>query len=301
MMNRHASRHLRVNLRAPCRRGLRLFAKSPPPNRRPHGGRRFLLNTGWRIRPAGKSIPLSTLPMSDALAPGGRVLAILNGGYMPSSVSLVDLEAARESARVTITDGWRGLAFSPTDGKLYAGDGARGFLTQFTVTGGNLSIDRKIDLYLGERPGTPHLISDIVPGSGSLLVADGEQDKVLVVDPAQGRVLRSIPVARNPYSMLVSVDGASVFVSSWSTGQIVEYRLSDGKEMTRTRVGAHPTEMLWLPPSRPRAGDHDDDGPGGAGPRLAVACANTNFVYVLANRSGSWRVEEKINVALTPR
>jgi len=24
----------------------------------------FLLNTGWRIRPAGKNIPLSTLPMS---------------------------------------------------------------------------------------------------------------------------------------------------------------------------------------------------------------------------------------------
>src|SRR3974377_2351112 len=71
----------------------------------------FLLNTGWRIRPAGKSIPLSTLPMSHALAPDGRRLAVLNGGYAASSVSLVDLETARESTRVTIGDGWRGLAF----------------------------------------------------------------------------------------------------------------------------------------------------------------------------------------------
>ena len=64
----------------------------------------FLLNTGWRIRPAGKNIPLSTLPMSQVLAPDRRMLAVLNGGYMPASLSLVDLETARESARVTITD-----------------------------------------------------------------------------------------------------------------------------------------------------------------------------------------------------
>ncbi|MBV9503903.1 MAG: bifunctional YncE family protein/alkaline phosphatase family protein [Acidobacteriia bacterium] len=262
----------------------------------------FLLNTGWRIRPAGKNIPLSTLPMSHVLAPDGRMLAVLNGGYMPSSVSLVDLETTRESARVTITDGWRGLAFSPLGDKLYAGNGARGSVTQFSVSGGSLAVERKIDLYPAEKPGAPHLIADIVAGSTTLLVADGEQDKILVVDPVEGKVLHSIAVARNPYSMLLSPDGTSVFVSSWSTAQVSEYRLSDGKEMARIPVGAHPTEMLWLPASEGQASDDDDDDtPAGTSPRLAVTCANTNFVYVLEKRGTAWRVKEKINVALTPR
>ena len=263
----------------------------------------FLLSTGWRIRPAGKNIPLSTLPMSHVLAPDGRMLAILNGGYMPSSVSLVDLETARESTRITITDGWRGLAFSPSGDKLYAGNGSRGSLTEFAVSGSNLSITRKIDLYPDEKPGSPHLIADIAASEKTLLVADGEQDKILVVDPAEGKVLRAIAVARNPYAMLLSPDRASVFVSSWTTAEILQYRLSDGKELARIPVGSHPTEMLWLPAPQRRSADADDDDDARAAslPRLAVAAANTNFVYVLTNDRGVWRVKERVNVALTPR
>jgi DNA-binding beta-propeller fold protein YncE len=272
--------------------------------RTPDGG--FLLSTGWRIRPAGKHIGLSTLPMSQTLAPDGRMLAVLNGGYAPASVSLLDMETTRESARVTIGDGWRGLAFSPSGDKLYAGDGARGAITEFSVDGGNLSVIRKIELYPGEQSGSPHLIADIVVENGKLLVADGEQDKILVVDPAEGKVLQSIAVSRNPYAMLLSPHSESVFVSSWSTGQILEYRLSDGKEVSRIPVGAHPTEMHWLPgPDRKTTNnrDKDDDKKGAinATPRLAVACANTNSVYVLQKQRSAWRVKEKINVALTPR
>src|SRR5215467_9856909 len=48
-----------------------------------------------------------------------RMLAALNAGYAPASISLIDLETSRETTRVTITDGWRGLAFSPAGDKLY--------------------------------------------------------------------------------------------------------------------------------------------------------------------------------------
>jgi DNA-binding beta-propeller fold protein YncE len=261
----------------------------------------FLLSSGWRIRPAGINIPLSTLPMSHALAPSGRMLAVMNGGYARASLSLIDLETSREAARVPIGDGWRGLIFSPSGDKLYAGNGSRGSLTEFSVSDSNLSVERKIDLYPGEEAGTvPHLIADLVAGNGRLLVADTEQDKVLVVDPAAGTVVRSFPVARTPYAMLLSPGGESVLVSSWSTAQVVEYRLSDGHELAHIPVGSHATEMLWLPAPGHRR-DDDDDKRASASSRLAVACANTNFVYVLDKQRGTWRVIEKINVALTPR
>ena len=57
------------------------------------GDSSFLLNNGWRVKPAGKQIPVGTFPMSSALAPGGRHLLVLNGGYMPPSISVLDTAA----------------------------------------------------------------------------------------------------------------------------------------------------------------------------------------------------------------
>jgi DNA-binding beta-propeller fold protein YncE len=271
--------------------GLALYSQQPRPQTvgpLAEGG--FLLNTGWRIHPAGTEIPLSTLPMSAALAPDGRMMAALNGGYLPSSVDLLDMETVRKVSGVAITDGWRGLVFSPNGEKLYAGGGARGQIVEMTAAGNRLTVARRMDLYPGEKPGTPHLIGEILYQGDRLLVADTAQDKVIVVDPASGAATRAIATGRNPYSMLLAPDARSLFVSSWSTGQVVEYNLADGAEKSRIEVGPHPTEMILLPPA---------DGESAA--RLAVACANTNYVYVLEQRAGTWRVAEKINVALSPK
>ena len=259
--------------------GLALYSQQPKPQTvGPLGGGGFLLNTGWRIRPAGTEIPLSTLPMSAALSPDGRMLAALNGGYLPSSVDLLDMETMRKVSGISITDGWRGLAFSPNGEKLYAGGGALGAVVELKVESGRLTAARRFDLYPGEKPGMAHLIGDIIYQDDRLLVADTAQDKVIVVNAASGAVLRAINTVRNPYSMLLAPDGKSLFVSSWSTGQLVRYSIADGSQMTRIDVGPHPTEMILLPPAA-----------GKSAPRLAVACANTNYVYVLEQNGGSWR------------
>ena len=85
--------------------------------------------------------------------------------------------------------------------------------------------------------------------------------------------------------MLLAPDGKSVYVSSWTTATVVQYALTSGQELARISVGAHPTEMVWL--------THN---------RLAVACANTNFVFILGkDQQGKWQLQEKLNLALTPR
>jgi DNA-binding beta-propeller fold protein YncE len=246
-------------------------------------GNGFVLNTGWRIQPAGTDIPLSTLPMSHALSPDGRRVAVLNGGYNPASVSLIDPASARVITSVEIGDGWRGLAFSGSGKTLYAGNGARGSISEISADGG-LTTHRKIDLFPGEKAGSPHLISDIAVNGVDLLVADGEQDRVVVVDTKAGKPIRSFATARNPYAMVISPQERSVWISSWSTSQIVEYDIASGKEITRVTTGPHPTEMVWLSASR-----------------LAVACANTNHIWILEKNGESWRVKEKLNLALAPR
>jgi len=251
----------------------------------PEGDGSFLLNSGWHIRPAGTTIPLSTLPMSIALSPDGQRAAVLNGGFLPASVDYIDMKTAAKTASVSITDAWRGLAFSADGAKLYAGNGARASIAEFAVNGSQLTVSRKIDLFPGEPEKTLHLIADILPLRTSLLVLDTLQDRLYEVDPVSGKVAGTIAVAPYPYAMLMAPDGNSVYVSSWTTASVVEYALPSGKELARIPVGAHPTEMLWLTHGR-----------------LAVACANTNYVFVLAkDRQGNWQPREKLNVALTPR
>src|SRR5215468_7304334 len=73
----------------------------------PGGG--FLLNSGWKIDPVGKQVPLDTLPMSTALSKDGKYLLVLNGGYKPPSVSVIEIASASVVSNTPVPDGWLGL------------------------------------------------------------------------------------------------------------------------------------------------------------------------------------------------
>ena len=91
-----------------------LTSQAPPPERvGPLAGGGFLLNSGWRVAPVGTQVPLDTFPMSCALSRDGRYLLVLNGGYNPPSISVIEVSSARELSRTRVADGWLGLTFSP--------------------------------------------------------------------------------------------------------------------------------------------------------------------------------------------
>src|SRR5580700_6238353 len=106
----------------------------------PGGG--FLLNSGWRLDPAGKQIPLDTFPMSTALSPDGRYLLVLNGGYLPPTISVLDAATGAEKSRVRVPDAWLGLTFSPKGDRVYVGGGSRASVFEFTFAEGTLAYAR---------------------------------------------------------------------------------------------------------------------------------------------------------------
>lgn len=59
----------------------------------------FLLVNGWRIKPAGRQIQVDTFPMSTALSRDHKLLLVLNGGYNPPSISVVDTDRGAELSR----------------------------------------------------------------------------------------------------------------------------------------------------------------------------------------------------------
>ena len=64
----------------------------------PSGG--FLLNSGWTITAAGTQIPVDTFPMASVVSADKKYLLVLNGGYNPPTVSVIDIASAKRSCLV---------------------------------------------------------------------------------------------------------------------------------------------------------------------------------------------------------
>jgi DNA-binding beta-propeller fold protein YncE len=90
----------------------------------PLPGGAYLLNSGWRVKPAGQQVALDTLPMSAAISNDGKYMVVLNGGYNPPSLSVLDIPAGREVSRTPVPDAWLGLTFSPDGKTVWVGGGS---------------------------------------------------------------------------------------------------------------------------------------------------------------------------------
>ena len=264
----------------------------------------FLLNSGWRLRPAGKQVPLDTFPMSCALSKDGKYLVVLNGGYNPPSLSVLDVAAQRELSRTPVNDAWLGLTFSPDGHTLWVGGGSRAAIYEFAFgADGSLKAGRTFQLV--EHPGEQDFIGDVAtsPDGRLLYAADIFHDSVLVVNPQSGRVIDRFKTGRRPYRILFQPDGDSFFVTSWADGTLQRLKTSNGSVLNTVRLGAHPTDIVWSD-RKPDKPEGDDDAAQESTPwtaRLFVSAANTNNVYVLGvGESGVTNIET-INVAMTPR
>jgi len=279
-----------------------LCSQAPPREQigfQPDGS--FLLNSGWRVRPAGKQIPVGTFPMSSALAPGGRQLLVLNGGYMPPSISVLDTAEGRELSRVPLADGWLGLTFAPDGKHVYVGGGSRASVFEFAWENGTLIPARTFVVADEKTRKHDDFIGDVVfsPDGRLLYAADLYKDTIVVINPQSGRVIERLKTLRRPYRILFNPDGKSFFVSSWSGGSVAHHQTSNGDILSTVRVGPHPTDMVWSA-KKPEAPEE----PGGYTyiARLFVSVANTNGVRVIGvSESGELRVIENINVSLEPR
>jgi DNA-binding beta-propeller fold protein YncE len=265
----------------------------------PNGG--FLLNSGWRVKPAGTQIPLDTLPMSAVLSADGRFLVVLNGGYKPPSISVLDTKDGHEVGRTPVSDGWLGLALAPNGRTLWVGGGSRASIYEFAFDeNGQLKPTQTFELVKSADRTYRDFIGDVaVSPDGHLLYAcDLYHDSIVVVNPQSGVVVDRFKTGRRPYRILFHPDGKSFFVTSWADGTMVHYQASNGTQLQTLRLGAHPTDMVW----RDRRTTSEEEGSeAGWKARIFVSAANTNNVYAVGvSDSGDLRMVETINVSTTP-
>jgi DNA-binding beta-propeller fold protein YncE len=286
-----------------------LSSSQPPPREQvgPLADGGFLLNSGWRVKAAGTQIPLDTLPMSSVLSKDGRFLIVLNGGYNPPSLSVLDTKDGHEIGRTPVTDAWLGMSLSPNGKTLWVGGGSQASVYEFSFDeNGKLTPTRTFEIVKGAARSARDFIGGVAidPDSHLLYACDLYHDAIVVVNTQSGIVIDRFKTGRRPYRILFNPDGKSFYVTSWADGSLYHHQTGNGALVQTLRLGAHPTDMVWRDRAT-RAEEADDAGEAAQQPsfkaRIFVSAANTNNVYsVGVSDSGDLRVVETINISTSP-
>lgn len=278
-----------------------LSSQTTPPERvgpLPTGG--FLLNSGWRLDPVGKQIPLSTLPMGSALTPDGKYLFVIHGGYRPPTISVIETASGTVKQTQLVTDAWLGITVSAKGDRVYVGGGAGAAVFEFSFENAKLTATRAFPVSVAPKAAPQDFVGDVTfsPDGRLLYATELYRNDVAVLNPQSGMVIARYPTGRRPYRILFHPDGKSYFVTNWADGNLSQYDAATGSQIGSIRIGAHPTDIVW------RAGKPADADPAEApyAGRLFVAAAHTNNVYVVGvNAAKELNVVESINIAMTPR
>ncbi len=233
------------------------------------GGNRLV--SGWIVKPAGRQVPLSNLPMNQRLSADGQFVFILQAGHAKPSVSAHKVGTGEQVASVSLPDAWLGLAVSGD--RVLVGGGNSHAVHELKWEGGQLTLSRS-----WRTDDAQAFVGDVqVNEKGQVFAASLLGNAVLEFEMASGKQVRSIATGALPYRILC--EPGQLLVTSWTESAVHRHRLADGAA------------------ERFVAGDHSSDIVRG-GQSYFVAAANTNEVYRLGLDGA---VRERINVSMTPR
>ncbi len=266
----------------------------------PLKGGGFLLNSGWTIRPAGTQVAVDTFPMAIAVSNNQKYLLVMNAGFNPPSISVIDIAQERELGRTPLPDCWLGLAVAPRGNIIYVGGGGRAAVYELSLDPqtGALTRTREFAAVPDPKNAGVAFIGDVAlsPDGHVLYAADLYDDMIAVINLESGKLLGRWKCGRRPYRIIVPPAGNQLIVSSWADSAVYQYDARNGKQIGKTRVGPHASDMLWINQPAPA-----DQGALTYVARLFVASANTNNVYSLGvTPDGQLAALESINVSMTP-
>jgi len=230
----------------------------------PQGDGTAITSYGWHVTPAGQQTTLGERPYGMALSPDGRWLLVSNDGVAVQSVMLVEATTGRVRDTISYQAPeavFLGVGFSPDGSRAYVSAGANDKVRVYDVGGGRLHELASLKMASG---------SQAPVFAGGLAVArDGRRvwvvgnltNSVSVLDTSSGaerRIAlssRSCPVNSQgfdpsngrdclfPYTVVLSADGRTAYVSNWGQDSVSVIDAASGTVQGSIRVGTHPSAM----------------------------------------------------------
>ncbi|MGI4752049.1 MAG: bifunctional YncE family protein/alkaline phosphatase family protein [Janthinobacterium lividum] len=242
-----------------------------------------LLPNGWKLSPAGKSIPLGDLPLNMQLSNSKKLLAVTNNGQSTQTIQLIDPKNEKLLDEKVIGKSWYGLKFSADEKHLFASGGNDNIILDYPVAQQKL---RNPDtIVLGKR----WPVNKICPAgievddkSGKLYVVTKEDNSLYVIDLRTKKTLVKTALDHEAYSCLLSADKKMLYITLWGGDAVAVYNTSTQKITTTIPTESHPNEIIRSKNSL----------------YLFVANANDNSVSVINTRTD--KVIETISTALYP-
>ncbi|MGZ5569340.1 MAG: bifunctional YncE family protein/alkaline phosphatase family protein [Limisphaerales bacterium] len=280
----------------------------------PDGG--VQLPNQWQLRPAGKQIPLGSYPINIAMHPSGKQAIVLHSGYGQHELVVVDLQSAKVTQHVALSEAFYGVVVSADGKQVYcsgAGDEVvhrydfvRGQLTNGTAIKIHEKVLRGVPSGLALNKAQNHLFVANVWGD-CISAVDLPSKKVIDIllgtrplsktlnpvippekfDTAEGAERRfeigfyeTSPDDTCPYACLLDEKAHRLYVSQWAQASVRVLDSNSLKPIATWRCEEHPCEMALTR----------------AGSLLYVANANLNTVTVFDTKFG--RAIETLSASL---
>lgn len=242
-----------------------------------------LLPNGWKLSPAGRSLPLGDLPLNMQLSSSGKLLAVTNNGQSTQSVQLIDPKNEKLLDEVVVKKSWYGLAFSRDEKKLYASGGNDNWILVFNIANNKLGTPDTIKLAPNAWPKNKVCPTGMVTNkSNSRLYSVTKEDSTLyIVYPDKKEILKQVKLPAEAYSCVLSPDEKTLYISLWGGDMLGFYNIAT-QTLSTIKTSSHPNELLLDK----------------KGKFLYVADANDNAVSVV--NTTTHKIVETISTALYP-
>jgi YVTN family beta-propeller protein len=240
------------------------------------------LPNGWKLTPAGKSIPLGDLPLNMEVSPSSRYIAITNNGQGVQTIELIDVQSQKKIDSVVINRSWYGLRFSADEKYLYASGGHNNHILKYELLKGKLILRDSITLGKPwpERIGPAGI--EIDEKRQRLYVVTRENKSLYVIDLKTNKTLQVYGLDAEAYSCKLSKDNRELYVSCWGCDKLLIFDLDKQVWKNPITVGDNPNEILLTPD----------------GKYIYVCNANDNTVSVIEVKTK--KVIETLDTALFP-
>lgn len=240
------------------------------------------LPNGWRLSPAGRSVPLGDLPLNIAVSPSHRLIAVTNNGQSVQSIQLIDVKKEKILDTKIIPKSWYGLKFSANEKYLFASGGNDNWILKYAIIRDKLFL--KDSIKLGNK--WPEKISpagiETDDARQIMYVVTKEDNSLYIINLLNKELIKKISLGAEAYSCLLSVNKKELYISLWGGDKVLIWDVPEQKLTSEIKVGDNPNELLLNK----------------TGNILYVANANDNSVSVINIKER--RVLEILNAALYP-